>query len=142
MSQFHDTELQQNVTVDKSIDKELVPNGKQNENWLARMRFGTRNKNVARAGVLSVAAIGILAMTTSSLLSKRADLAPEFPIVIRAQSRSVNSGGAVLAVDPSGSLYERKTAPPPHKSFWSRPLWNSSRDFIALTVAGRTETTN
>jgi len=110
MSQFHDTELQQNVTVDKSIDKELVPIGKQNENWLERMRFGTRNKNVAKAGVLSVAAIGILAMTSSSLLSKRADLAPEFPIVIRTQSRSVNSGSAVLAVDTFGLTIRAKNS--------------------------------
>src|SRR5262245_21152160 len=98
MGQFHNTELQQSETTAESIN-EPVSIEKQN---------GIGDNNVARIAVLSIVAIGILALPLASLLSSRGHLLPKLPIFIGSRARPVNSDSAILAVDAFGLSIQAK----------------------------------
>jgi hypothetical protein len=109
VSQFDDTQLDPNATVAELFDKESGTVDKRNENWFGR-RFGAGNKNLAKTLVLAFAAIGIPAMAIGTLLSKRASLLRQLPILVGTPSRSVNTRSAVLAVDTFGLTIRAKNA--------------------------------
>jgi hypothetical protein len=73
MSKFPDTELQQSETV----VAELIENPQAS----VGKHDGIGNNNVARIAVLSVVAIGILALPLATLLLNRAHLLPKLPIL-------------------------------------------------------------
>jgi Bacterial SH3 domain len=98
MSQFHDTELQQSEIVAELVVSVEKPTG----DAAGRMDRGTGNPITARAAVLTVVAIGILSIPIITLFAKREHLLPKLPIFIGLQSRAVNSGSAILAVDTFG----------------------------------------
>src|SRR5262245_18577701 len=98
MRQFHNAELQQSETVAESIN-EPVSIEKQN---------GIGDNNVARIAVLSIVAIGILALPLASLLSSRGHLLPKLPIFVGSRARPVNSDSAILAVDAFGLSIQAK----------------------------------
>jgi Bacterial SH3 domain len=104
MNPFYDTELHQTGAPVGPIDNGHVSFAKP---AMEAMGPAAGKRTSARTAVLVVAAVGILAIPFCTLLFMRAKLLPVF---IGIQSRPVNTGSAVLAVDTLALTVQSKNA--------------------------------